>query len=56
MGSTVGRLRLASDTGTTLVDVHGIIAGNTEAYLQADGLHPTQAGQEAIAAGIASVF
>ncbi|MCK5528820.1 MAG: SGNH/GDSL hydrolase family protein [Kiritimatiellae bacterium] len=47
---------LASETGTALVDVNGIIGGNTEAYLQADGLHPSQAGQEAIASGIAGIF
>ena len=47
---------LAGETGTALVDLEGAIGSNTEVYLQADGLHPTQAGQEVIAGSIAGVF
>ncbi len=44
---------LAGETGTTLVDLEGVIGAD---LLQEDGLHPTQAGQEAIARSIAGVF
>ena len=44
---------LAGETGTALVDLEGVIGAD---LLQEDGLHPTQAGQEAIASSIAGVF
>lgn len=44
---------LADETGTVLVDLEGVLGSD---MLQADGLHPTQAGQEAIARSIAGVF
>ncbi len=44
---------LAGETGTALVDLEGVVGPD---MLQADGLHPTQAGQEAIARAIAGVF
>lgn len=47
---------LASETGTPLVDLESAFNSDPSAYLQADGLHPNQAGQELIAQRFSSVF
>lgn len=47
---------LAAQEDVPLADVHAAFVGNEEAYLISDGLHPTEAGAEAIATTYANLF
>jgi lysophospholipase L1-like esterase len=52
-----GRIRtIAEEEGVVLADLHAALEGNLSAYLTPDGLHPTYAGYDRMAAALFDVI